>query len=419
MGRFIAFKLKNGDSFYLETKIHNKKKSVLVDGGDGTEVTHYFKRVVGRDKVNIAVCTHKDRDHASGIKSILESITCDEVWLPAEWGDIFNHFISSTFSEVSALFDEFAAKLHKYEKEKNRRVSESVKFEKRVDDNNEHDNENLNDLIEFAIENDLSSPRISKPRRYTPKISQVDLNQKFIMMMLMPSISHSFHLVLSKEMSDRLIDIVGHYKNIISIAKKAIERNMKIRWFLYGENKTHRLKDDDPLIPLNSVEVFKMRRLHNDNVLLELLLQYKISPENQRSLVFSSRCDKKKTPPVLFTADSNLERQEVDKAIFKNGMIITTPHHGSFNNKPAFDEISKKIKTNRIVNTKWVRGFNRDVTLGNWYMSGILAIRGSTRRYCTNCESNHIQFRIKKGQWKQVHRKRIGDVCTCTSNTGI
>lgn len=87
MGRFIAFKLNKGDSFYLETRVHNKKKSVLVDGGDGEHVSEHFKSTVGENKkINVVVCTHKDSDHAKGIMEILASVKCDEVWLPAEWG---------------------------------------------------------------------------------------------------------------------------------------------------------------------------------------------------------------------------------------------------------------------------------------------------------------------------------------------
>lgn len=205
----------------------------------------------------------------------------------------------------------------------------------------------------------------------------------------------NYHTVLSKEMNERLTDILGHYDIIKNIANLALEKGVKIRWFVYHKNAPLKISADDPLIPLNSKEVLKMRPLNAVQVLLELVMQFVISEVNQKSLVFSSRWNNKKYPPVLFTADSNLEGREVLKAKFRDGMIITTPHHGSFNNTPAFKKIRCRIKFNKIVKTTWVRGHNK-VRLDDWYLKGILAIKGSTRRYCTKCETNHIQFRSKK-----------------------
>lgn len=41
MPKFIAFKLKDGESFYTETRVNNRTISVLVDGGDDYKI---FKR---------------------------------------------------------------------------------------------------------------------------------------------------------------------------------------------------------------------------------------------------------------------------------------------------------------------------------------------------------------------------------------
>lgn len=410
MPKFIAFKMDNGDSFYIETKLHNKKRSIIVDGGDGTKIVQYFKKVVGKDKVDIVVCTHKDSDHAKGIQAFLNTYSCDEVWLPAEWGRLKSHSIMQDGKELAKMIDGFYQLLNDYQ---NSKVSE---HEEEIEIQKESDADFYENISDFIMDND-DLPRESDSEfvHWDHLVDSISQNTfESTKPVFVKLVSDSFGRGnLTEELFDIFKRIISHYENILNIADIALDKGIKIRWYEYSKDAPLIIKKNDPLIPLNSKEILQMRKYRDGKeVFYELLLQFQLSIVNRQSLVFSTRWNNRKTPPVLFNADSGLEANEILKAKFKNGMIITTPHHGSKSNKHAFNHIRNKINSEGITKTNWVRGYGR-VTLDSWYITDILKIKGGTRRYCSKCEHRHIQFISRKGQWKQISGKSIRDICTC------
>src|SRR5260370_36990534 len=73
---------------------------VTIDGGileSGEKLVQQIETYYKTDKVNIAVLTHADTDHASGMRPILEQLTVGQVAMHLPW----NHS-----SQVKALLDD-------------------------------------------------------------------------------------------------------------------------------------------------------------------------------------------------------------------------------------------------------------------------------------------------------------------------
>ncbi|SLK16471.1 MULTISPECIES: MBL fold metallo-hydrolase [Paenibacillus] len=398
LSKFIAFKLSSGESFYIETMVNKRKKTVLVDGGEGRAITDHFKNVVRRDKVNVVVCTHQDSDHSRGIHAFLSRYHCDEVWLPAEWGDLYGYFkntpdIIKTFLELDSL-------VRGFESEKREEVP-TIEY--------------LEEYISSKVEAGKEEEECYFEDYKHIEIENIEMVYSALTLMNL-GLSDIGFSNLSKDVSNLVSEIIGHYKNIVNIAALALNKGILIRWFEYQEEAPLRIHKNDPLIPLNSKEVLQIKRFKSSTeFLLQLVSQFNLSTTNRRCLVFSTNWKNKKTPPILLTADSNLDGKEVEKANFKSGMIITVPHHGSKNNKPAFDKIKCKIVSKRIDRTNWVKSFHQAVDLDSWYLKDILEIKGGTKRYCTKCENSHVEFKFIQRRWKRIKTKKRRDGCTCTS----
>ncbi|WP_339783455.1 MBL fold metallo-hydrolase [Paenibacillus sp. FSL R7-0313] len=399
MPRFIAFKFKNnGESFYIETIVNKRRKTILVDGGEGGELANHFTKVVRRDKVNVVVCTHQDSDHSRGIRTFLSEYNCDEVWLPAEWGYLYGYLFNKDAPDITDTFQKLISLLQVFEDMERESVFRKKYFGEYLTCQIETMKEEIHSFDEFDL----------------AEFSNLERYSKVVLMEL--EISNLSFSDLSKDAATWISETIGHYKNIVKIATIALEKGIQIRWFEYRKDAPLIIHKEDPLIALNSKEVLRMKRFKSSTeFLLQLVSQSRKSVTNQRCLVFSTNWKNKKTPPILLTADSYLEGKEVDKAKFKRGMIITVPHHGSKNNKDAFDKIKSKIESHRIDRTKWIKSYHSKAALDSWYLRDILEIKGGTKRYCTKCENEHIEFKSIKREWKRIKAKKRRDGCKCTS----
>ncbi|SEB27567.1 MBL fold metallo-hydrolase [Paenibacillus sp. 276b] len=399
MPKFIAFKFKNnGESFYIETIVNKRKKTVLVDGGEGGAISNHFMNAVRRDRVNVVVCTHQDKDHATGIHAFLSEYKCDEVWLPAEWGYLYGYFFNKSAPDITKTFNSLISLIREFESGEQESVFTIKDFEAYIFRKLRLMNELIHsfdeyDLTEFSNQDSL----ISRETSMILQLSQLSFTN------------------LSKGAAGWISETIGHYKSIVRIAHIALENDIPIRWFQYQRDVPLKIHKNDPLIALNSKEILRLRRYPSPNqFFLQLASQARQTVMNERSLVFSTNWkENKKIPPILFNADSNLDGEEVNKAKFKRGMIITVPHHGSKNNIDAFNRIKEKIESHRINRTKWVKSYHNNVALDSWYLEHLLAIKRGTKRYCTRCENEHIEFKLVKREWKRIKTKKRRDGCIC------
>src|SRR5687767_5746995 len=97
--RFTALPIKDGESFLLETDQGGRRWVILVDGGKKSspkpDRNILLKAIRDHapgvdDRIDIAVCTHKDSDHAAGFPDFVRAWTADggsigEFWLPGGW----------------------------------------------------------------------------------------------------------------------------------------------------------------------------------------------------------------------------------------------------------------------------------------------------------------------------------------------
>jgi hypothetical protein len=106
MPRFVAIPVAQGDAFYLE----RADFSVLVDVGRSRYgFPGMFRAVTHTDRVNVAVCTHNDADHANGVIGFLETgLKCDEMWLPGSWLAALPHVLKPFVDVFVELTDNVA-----------------------------------------------------------------------------------------------------------------------------------------------------------------------------------------------------------------------------------------------------------------------------------------------------------------------
>ena len=133
--KFTALTVREGDAFLLE----DDGWKCLFDSGRDESIVDLLK-IKGIDKLDLAICSHNDADHANGFIALFNSgFQINEIWLPGLWasvlqfikdncknGDIieldnevFDGELDSLFSEESVSEESFNRDLSFWE-EKNR-----------------------------------------------------------------------------------------------------------------------------------------------------------------------------------------------------------------------------------------------------------------------------------------------------------
>ena len=82
--RFTALTVREGDAFLLEVDGWN----CLFDSGVNKSIVDLLT-YKGIEKLDLAICSHNDVDHAGGFIELLDSsIKIDEIWLPGLWASV-------------------------------------------------------------------------------------------------------------------------------------------------------------------------------------------------------------------------------------------------------------------------------------------------------------------------------------------
>ena len=188
---------------------------------------------------------------------------------------------------------------------------------------------------------------------------------------------------------------------IREIALVAYHSGVLIRWFDYiGRSEGTAKGGNKFLVPVNAREVDRIRRPRRSA--LEYLA---LTTSNRESLVFFSP-SLGDDVAVLFTADSDLSfRQRIR---WDHKMLITAPHHGSEENKYAYERF-RQDTCSRISDVVWVRSDGKfKERPGPSYLSG------PGTRYCTICcgcdsPKQNVRLVFRQGIWQPVSTRK----CCC------
>ncbi|WP_133065819.1 hypothetical protein [Mameliella alba] len=117
--RFTALPLSSGESFILETDHKCKRYVILVDGGQSKrknpKKNGLYKAIRQccpdiADTIDIAICTHRDHDHAGGFPAFIETWLAEgndigEFWLPGGWAGAVEMSLTNPDRLVTTLRD--------------------------------------------------------------------------------------------------------------------------------------------------------------------------------------------------------------------------------------------------------------------------------------------------------------------------
>lgn len=373
-------RVQQGDAFLLQTHINKKRQTVLVDAGKNKDIVNRLS-ALGIGRIDVLACSHRDSDHAEGIKYVLETFCVRELWLPSDWGDVITTaFMLNTLKSYppKVIF--------------HRKYMESCKIPSDLPYEDK-----LRTLISHAIDHDLARNEDLPVNKDFKDKNDYEFAKQTIENLRISNTT-------TPQDINRIVDDLKKKFNLITeIIQLAYSNCSEIRWFKYGSTPTFCCrKPSDPLLPLNAREAFSVSPIQSPYILFAQL-----SKPNIESLVFSSRRVRKR-PPIMFCADSNLDLGEAEyfaKYIgFKRGGLITTPHHGSKSNQKAFERLRDQIVSKKIRGIHWVRGQNHSVTIGSWYSTEIEQGKYSGSRYCTKCSTTDIVFRSRRRKWIPISR---------------
>lgn len=107
---FLAVETKkSGDAIPLRYQENGRRGIHVVDGGfadTGTAIVEHIRKYYGNPRtIDRVIVTHPDRDHASGLQSVLEAFDVRELWMLRPWlyaAELVQQFQNYTSSEALA-----------------------------------------------------------------------------------------------------------------------------------------------------------------------------------------------------------------------------------------------------------------------------------------------------------------------------
>lgn len=391
--RFTALPLRSGESFVLETDVEGTRKVVLVDGGQSAHVKpdkNELYRAIRKhcpdvSNIDIAICTHRDHDHAGGFPAFVkvwlsEGHDIGEFWLPGAWSAAVEDLLVNPDRSIQLLFNGARA------------ASDAMTDTRRQDTHATAEGRDVDDLrtiAELLRDQRLALPDQQDSGRRTGFDQPLSHGYLFedggpdnrtvraaaswgfsptewrrIGEDLESSSIHETPLAarlgrrsvvywpsLDLEADSLAQTLAAHAVDtaeaIRAIASAAVSFDIPVRWFDFEPFEAEKPPAggyEGFLIPLNAVEIQARAR---ETEALRLFLSLALTEQNVASLVFQ-RVETNEEPGVVFVADSRLAfglaRPEKD---FPNHLqklsrpiIYTAAHHGSRNNDNAYKVLS-------------------------------------------------------------------------------
>src|SRR5260221_4704846 len=98
---------KSGDAITLRYSVNGTEGVHVVDGGyldTGDQIVEHLKTYYGTTVIDHVILTHPDRDHANGLRKVLEQCTVRNLWINRPWiyaDQLIDRF--QTYESVEAL----------------------------------------------------------------------------------------------------------------------------------------------------------------------------------------------------------------------------------------------------------------------------------------------------------------------------
>lgn len=361
---FTALPVLEGDAFLLQVGDWN----CLFDSGVDEKVKDILSNTYNITRIDLAICSHNDKDHAEGFKELLQSkIKINEIWLPSFWASILK-FVTDKRNFRGGCFDID-------------RCLNSIDPKKIKYVNNDSD---LDSLFDDETVNELDLDR--------------QLSEFFR--------DYEYNYRSKTKIKNPLYHIIENaYGRLINIVNEAYKNGCKIRWFqstgnnytknqIIDSNICNNLLYNTSFIALNSLPICNIKLIKTIGKVIQALL---LTTVNRYSLVFEFCYND--IHVVRFSADSDLYCQSIDP--YPNEIIITAPHHGSDKNANVY----KNIKGNDI---HWVRTYHKKVQVG------CAEFLNQNNRYCVKCPLHNnnpqdVSFYYQNGKWN----KTAGMKCKC------
>ena len=309
--KFTALEIGSGDAFLLEDCHWN----CLFDaGGSKNRIVSLLNRK-GIEKLNLAICSHNDVDHANGFIGLLQSkIKIDEIWLPGTWASILQYVKDNGVGpEEVEWMDTIERKFSKksfeglnYIKNEDSTKVLGVEAENLIDIESYLSLEEFNDTLSFFSE-------------------QIEMGMKIKRIIGVKEYNYYLRGRIG------LLSLSLKLDKIITIAGLAYRNGCKVRWFEPVDYCTC-TKVDYGFAALNSYERTRVQKPKNAYAFAIL---YMLTIENEYSLVFEY-CNKD-VPIIRFSADSDCTYQSVSP--YPENIIVTAPHHGSEANAIVYNKL--------------------------------------------------------------------------------
>ncbi|MGN8519651.1 MBL fold metallo-hydrolase [Helicobacter pylori] len=106
-----------------------RQKVMVIDGGtkeSGEKLVEHIKKYYKTERVDHAINTHPDQDHASGLTEVLENLEVRELWMHRPWEHIEeivkfvdrnSNFKGDKRATVDSIRDRFSWEYYQYAKE--------------------------------------------------------------------------------------------------------------------------------------------------------------------------------------------------------------------------------------------------------------------------------------------------------------
>ncbi|MBQ6080128.1 MAG: MBL fold metallo-hydrolase [Muribaculaceae bacterium] len=427
--RFTALEIGSGDAFLLE----DEGKTILFDSGGSKNRIKDLLKDKGITRIDIAICSHNDGDHANGFIGLLKSyqFIIDEIWLPYWWASILQYANEHgiNWAEVEMTSHEINDK-----KDYNSKLLYSDEHEPISD---EVFGEVLSNLAERMDNKDmsLSSDRLFYDIAYETARNMIDrlaydtkhnidiLHDPNLADIIACDIAYHFvQYISNRAHRDEVKDFFyGHideflppnsfdhlvtaysgsnirimFNNIMEIAVWAYQRGCKIKWFEPTKSFTRIPIPNSNFIALNSTLKRQVKKLKDLSAFAYALY---LTVENEYSLVFEY-C-KGNIPIIRFSADSDCEFPGPQSS-YEHEIIVTAPHHGSEANANVYDAIDPKNQDNII----WIRSDALNKTQGRPCSDFKLR----KNKYCLTCKNRIrnkkievcFEYDILIRQWKSI-----------------
>jgi hypothetical protein len=349
---FKALEIGSGDAFLVE----DEERTILFDSGGST--SRIKKLLKNKKKLDLAICSHNDSDHANGFIGLLDDSNFEivEIWLPGLWVPILKFLIEKRLDRE--FFEVFYSYDARNEKEMKDQMIE-VPMYKSLVEMSDSLIEDFDDDLQYISEL-IDNPSYLEIFNYTPWF-----NNSFIKL-------------------DRIVKIAG----------LAYRKGCLIRWFEPEEISPLINPPDYSFRAKNSKEIVRIHKVTSVTNFMKLLT---LTNENKYSLVFELH--KENSPFILFSADSDFSFL-TKNIVYQNSIIITAPHHGSDSNANVYSMFDND-------NTIWVRSDRKCLK------RPCSQFKSLNDKYCVACKITNklqtIEFELILNQWIL----RNGIECTC------